>query len=106
MVTHSLPKVKTYSSLWQKTKGLIGETEPKGFGEGVALAGVNSIHTFFVGFPIDVVFLNSENKVEKLVEGLGRFRFSPIVLRAKTTLELKSGSIKKLKISLGDKVSF
>ncbi|OGY30414.1 MAG: hypothetical protein A3F35_01670 [Candidatus Woykebacteria bacterium RIFCSPHIGHO2_12_FULL_45_10] len=106
MTTHSLTNVKVHSSLWQKTKGLIGEAEPESFGSGIALPAVNSIHTFFVGFPIDIVFLDKDNQVVKLAENLTQFRFSPIIFAAKTTLELKAGSIKKLKIKVGDGVNF
>ncbi|MDP2671840.1 MAG: DUF192 domain-containing protein [bacterium] len=101
-----LTKVKIYSTLWSKVKGVIGESEPKGFGEGVALPGVNSIHTFFVSFPIDLVFLDKGNRITRLVDGLKPWRVSPLVFQAKTTLELKTGSIKHLGLKLGDQVKY
>jgi len=106
MITHVLEKVKIYSSIVGKIKGLIGESEPAETGSGIALPGVNSVHTFFVGYPIDLVFLNSDNKIIRTAEKQRRFSFSPIVWKAKTTLELKQGSVSKLKLKVGDKVEF
>ncbi len=101
-----LKKVKTYSSFLEKVKGLIGEKEPIETGSGIALPGVNSVHTFFVGYPIDLVFLDSENRILKFAEKLPRFSFSPLVWSAKTTLELKQGSIRKLGLKIGDEIDF
>lgn len=106
MGTVKLKRVRNFSSLWQKTKGVIGEVEPADYGDGIALPDTNSIHTFFVGFSLDLVFLNRESKIVRLVENLKPWRISPIVFGTKTVLELKQGSIKHLRLKVGDWVSF
>jgi uncharacterized protein len=105
MAQITLSGIRVFTNLWSQTKGLIGEPEPADFGSGIALPGVNSIHTFFVGYPIDVIFLDANNKVKKLLT-IKPFRVSPVVFGTKTTLELKVGSIEKLKIKKGDLVKF
>lgn len=105
MAKHHLKKIRVFRGLWEQTKGLIGESEPSEIGSGIALPNVNSIHTFFVRFPIDVIFLDNEGRVLKLAK-IKPFSISPIVFGAKTTLELKSGSIEKFKIKEGDLVEY
>ena len=99
-----LDKIKTADSALSKGLGLIGWKDFHGY-EGILLKNANAIHTFFVRFPIDVVFLDRDFKVVKTVENLKPFRFSPIVWKAKHTLELPEGSIKKYLLKAGDQVS-
>lgn len=53
-----------------------------------------TIHTFFMRFPIDVLFLDEALKVVRVMEGLKPWRLSPWVLRAHSILELAGGSLK------------
>lgn len=95
--------IETAESLWKRTIGVIGW---KDFGAkgGLLLTNTNSIHTFFVRFPLDLVFLDNEMKILSLVENLKPFSFSPIVWRAKHVLEMPAGSIKKSSLKTGDSV--
>jgi len=83
--------------------GLIGRAS---FGNynGMLLKNTNSIHTFFVRFPIDVAFLDKDLKVLKTVEKLKPFRFSPIVWKARHTLELPEGAIQKYSLEAGVRI--
>ena len=47
------------------------------------------MHMMFMRFPIDIVFLNRENKVIRICHDLRPWRFSPIVLGARIALELR-----------------
>jgi uncharacterized membrane protein (UPF0127 family) len=61
-----------------RRRGLLGRT---GLAEGVAMviAPTNSIHTFFMKFPIDVVFVRRDGRVTKVRSGVppGRLVVSP-----------------------------
>ena len=47
---------------WARMRGLLGRTElPRG--EGILLRPAGSIHTFFMRFPIDVVFIDRDGTV-------------------------------------------
>jgi uncharacterized membrane protein (UPF0127 family) len=52
-------------------------------------------------YPIDVVFLDAQNKVIKL-QTLAPWKISPWILRAKSVLELPAGFAKKELLQSGD----
>lgn len=86
-------------------KRLIGLLDRNNLNENEALL-INSssgIHTFFMKFPIDVLFLNPGLRVLKAVENLVPFRLcfcNP--LKTKFVVELPSGTILKAQIQAGD----
>lgn len=66
----------------------------------------NSIHTFFMNFPIDVVFLSKSNQVVKLLQDYPPYRLSKIIWNARSVLELAPGAIQKSGTKVGDQVEF
>lgn len=68
----------------------------------IVLYPCNSIHTFFMKFSLDVIFLSNDYKVIYLMKNIGPRRISPIVKNAKIVLELPSGVINKTGTKLGD----
>jgi uncharacterized membrane protein (UPF0127 family) len=50
----------------------------------------NSIHTCFMNYAIDVVFLDNENNVVKVVRSIKPWRMTRIYFSAKKVLELNS----------------
>ncbi|MEI7482419.1 MAG: DUF192 domain-containing protein [Elusimicrobiota bacterium] len=80
-------KADTFSS---RLFGLIPRKtlEPE---EGLWLDPCAMIHTCFMSFPIDAVFLDAGLKVVKVVPSLKPWRFSPWVYGAKSVLELAPG---------------
>jgi uncharacterized membrane protein (UPF0127 family) len=50
-----------------------------------------SVHTFFMRFPIDVVFVDRDRTIVKIVPSLRPWRMA-MARRAKATLELPAGS--------------
>lgn len=61
--------------------------------EGLLLNPCNSIHTFFMRYSLDIVFINSENKVVKIIREIKPWRMTWIYFRAKKTLELPAGKL-------------
>ena len=59
--------------------------------EGLWIVPCAMIHTLFMRFPIDVVFLDRELKALRVVESLKPWRVSPWVLGAHSVLELAGG---------------
>lgn len=105
MTNHSLTKIAVANNLFSKTLGVMGW---KNFGnkEGLLLTQTNSIHTYFVRFPIDLVFLNKDFQIVKLIKNLGPFRISPIVWQANHVLEMPAGSIAQHQFEVGDSLKF
>jgi len=73
-------------------------------GEGLFIRPCNSIHTFFMRFSIDVLFLSKENKVVAQVKELHPWRITLPRFSAVNVLELSSGAIEKLGINNGDEL--
>lgn len=76
----------------ERARGLIG-TKDLAADEGMLIEKCNAIHTFFMSFPIDAVFLDASDRVVKVVRGIKPWR--PLVWggwRAKKVLELRSPS--------------
>jgi uncharacterized membrane protein (UPF0127 family) len=72
--------------------GLMFRESPKD-SDGLLLEPCNSIHTFFMRYPLDVVFLNRGDVVVKVIRNLRPWRMTPIYFRARKTLELPAGKL-------------
>lgn len=62
-------------------------------GRGLWIEPCNSIHMFFMRFPIDVLFLDREGQVKRVLLNLKPWRISPIVFGARTCVELPAGTL-------------
>jgi uncharacterized membrane protein (UPF0127 family) len=73
-----------------RMRGLLGRDalEP---GTGMLIEREPSVHTFFMRFPIDVVFLGKANSIVKVVHGLQPWRMAG-ARRAVASLELPAGA--------------
>ena len=85
-----------------RNKGLLGR-ESMGPDEGLWIVPCPMIHTFFMKFPIDVVFLDSDLTVRRVIENLPPWRLSPWVFSASSVLELQGGVLRG-SVSVGDKL--
>ncbi len=74
---------------------LIGLMFSKSLGDrdGLLFSPANSIHTFFMNYPIDVIFLDNKNRIVKIYRHLKPWRMTRLVWEASQALELKSGTI-------------
>ena len=62
-------------------------------GHGLAITPCNSIHMFFMRFPLDVAFLDREGCVVRVYHGIRPWRVSRIVRGARTAIELPAGTL-------------
>jgi uncharacterized protein len=84
-------------SMFSRMVGLLGRSSlPQG--HGLLISPCNQVHTFFMKFAIDVVFLDSSNCVVKLCPNLKPWRLTPIVWKAKAVLELPQGEASGLRV--------
>ena len=63
-------------------------------GSGIILKPCTQIHTCFMRFNIDVIFLDKDLKVVHVIENMPPWRISPLLLNARYTVELPSGTLK------------
>lgn len=72
--------------------------------EGLYLKKCNSIHMFFMKFPIDVLFIDKNSLVVHTLKDFKPWKVSQIIKGAIDVLELASGTIDKLNIMVGDHI--
>lgn len=63
--------------------------------DGFLIKPCNSIHTFFMHYPIDVVFLDKNYKVVKIIYNLNPWRMTLVYLNSHQVLEMKAGTLNK-----------
>jgi uncharacterized membrane protein (UPF0127 family) len=74
-------------------------------GEGILLRPAFSIHTYFVRFPLDAVFLDDDMKVLAIARDLKPWRVAG-KRRAKAVLELSAGECDRLGVRPGDRLAW
>ena len=92
------------TSFSARSRGLLGRRELP-TGTGMLIDPCPSVHTWFMSIPIDVIFLDGENRVVGLKRELKPFRMAG-AWRATKTLELPVGTIAATGTSVGDRVVF
>jgi len=101
-IAHTVVETK---SMLSRMKGLLGrDLLPNG--EGLLIKPCMGIHTFGMSFPIDVVFLNKENRVVAVNQNMSPNRMSRIYFSAASVLELPSGHIELSETAPGDLIAF
>jgi len=98
----SISKAVTF---FQRTRGLLGRKKIKE-GEGLYIPECRSIHTFFMMFTIDVVFIDGDNRITRVVPGLVPFRIAFGPRNTAGVVELSAGTLKDNRCVAGDKISF
>jgi uncharacterized membrane protein (UPF0127 family) len=85
-----------------RMRGLLGRDaiDP---GQGLLIRPTNSVHMFFMRFAIDVVFLDRELVVKKIVEALAPWRMAGC-RGAKAALELPAGEAGRRGITIGERL--
>ncbi|MES1257689.1 MAG: DUF192 domain-containing protein [Acidobacteriota bacterium] len=74
-------------------------------GHGLWIVPCEGIHTFFMKFAIDVVYLDRGKRVRRLVRRLLPWRLS-LCLPAHSVLELPTGTIDRTRTEPGDQLEF
>lgn len=92
-------------SLVSRAIGLLGRASLTA-GEALVLEPCGSIHTAFMRFPIDVVYLDRAHRVVKAVPELRPFRMSAAQRGARAVIELPSGLLARTGTAVGDELSF
>ena len=97
-------EVEVARSFFKRLKGLMFRKEMK-HGTAMLLAPCPQIHTCFMRFALDVLFLDQDGKVVRVMENLKPWRLSPIVYHATQTLEMPAGTLQGC-VKAGTQVRF
>lgn len=95
--------VRIADTFYRRAKGLLGE---RGLDEGNTLwiHRCNSIHTWFMRFPIDAVFVDSQMVVRAVYRNLGPWRMTFPAWKASSVFELPAGALDKTHVEIGDQL--
>lgn len=88
----------------KRNKGLLGR-ESLFPGEGLWIIPCEAVHTFWMRFPIDLVYLDSKKRIRKLRGEVRPWRLSACI-SAHSVLELPSGTIRDTRTEPGDTLEF
>ncbi len=86
-----------------RLRGLLGRTLAPD--EGLLIRPTNAIHMFFMAYPIDVVFLDRDSRVLRVVEALAPWR-AAACRRARSVLELPAGACARVGVGPDDVLTF
>ena len=94
---------KVADRFWSRLRGLIGSPLLK-TGEGLLITPCNSVHTHFMGFPIDVLYVNGTEEVVGIDHALPPWRFGRLYRGARFVLELPAGTARATGTQVGDRL--
>jgi uncharacterized membrane protein (UPF0127 family) len=97
-------RVRVADTMWRRLRGLLGRKNLES-DEGMLLRPGFSIHTAFMRFPIDVVFLDTELVVLKIDPGVKPFRTASC-RGAREVVELRAGECARRGLAEGDRVTW
>jgi hypothetical protein len=91
-------------SLIARAVGLIGRPglDP---GRALIIPACRQVHTFFMRFPIDVIFAGRDGEIIKAIEKLPPWRTTGYYRRAVSTIELPAGTISSCDLHVGDRLT-
>ena len=95
----------TAEGFWPRLVGLLRRSslEP---GEALILDPCTSVHTAFMRFSIDVVYVGRSGQVVKLSPELKPYRISGVLRGGRSVIELPSGRIEATDTAVGDQLIF
>jgi len=89
--------------MFARARGLLGRKALPA-GEGMLFPRTRAVHTHFMRFPIDVVFVDRDGVVVRVVAALAPWRAASC-RRADAVLELASGECARLRVREGDRLT-
>ena len=89
-------------TFWLRLKGLLGTKEMLE-GQGLLLRPCNCVHTCGMRYAIDVLFLDSDGRILKLVQELKPWR-SACCWTAAAVLELPAGTVQRQELQIGQQL--
>jgi uncharacterized membrane protein (UPF0127 family) len=98
----AVARLEVADTLWTRTRGLLGR-DGLADDHGLWIKPCNSVHTFFMRFAIDLVFLDRDLIVRRVYQGVKPNRLVLPVL-AHSVIEFQSGFLKRTHFNIGERV--
>lgn len=92
-------------TFWARGRGLMMKSQFP-VGSALVIDPCSSIHMFFMRVPLDVLYMNREDRVVRAQAGIKPWRVGPLVTRgAKYVIELPAGTIESTGTVVGDQLN-
>jgi uncharacterized membrane protein (UPF0127 family) len=88
-------------TFFSRMRGLLGRRTFTQ-GEALVITRCNSIHMFFMKFPIDAIFLDGSDRVVGVVKNIRPFQISPVFWTSTRVVEFPAGTLDRTATSVGD----
>lgn len=91
------------NTYWTRLKGLIGvrELDP---GDGLMILPSNSIHCMFMSIPIDVLYVDRDDRIVAMDPEMKPWRIGRLYRRSRYVLELPAGTLARTNTAVGDQL--
>ena len=96
-------RVEIANTAWTRLCGLMFR-RALAHGHALWIRPCNGVHTFWMRFAIDVIYLDREMRVVRLIENLRPFRLTMPQRAARSVIELPAHTIAQAGIRLGDRL--
>lgn len=101
--THLVTAGAVADNFWTRFIGLIGRKELL-IGDGLLIDPCGSIHCMFMSIPIDVIYLDKEDRVVGIDHALRPWRTGGFYRGAKRVIEIPAGAAKSSNTQVGDQL--
>ncbi len=106
-----IEKATVAASPWARLRGLLGRKKLES-GDGMILPKARmtlaplpmGIHTIGMRYPIDVVFVDPNGRIVRMIHSMKPYRISPLVWNASLVLELPAGILLESGTEVGDQI--
>ena len=92
-------------SLWDRMKGLIGKTDFPSVNT-LWILPCTGIHTFFMKFPIDVIFVNRKLQIKAVFKNIApsRIIYPPLFSNSHSVFEFKTPALNSFQLEKGNQL--
>jgi uncharacterized protein len=97
-------KVRKTTNFFERMRGLLG-SQKLGNDEGLLIAPCSSVHTFGMRYSIDIIFLDNQLNIVKIVNSLKPWRMAACN-SASMVLELCNDNINNLQVKAGQQLEW
>lgn len=98
-------RLRVAASHYERLVGLL-RTSPSAFqdGSGLWIVPCHGVHTLAMRYPIDVLYLDKENRVIRMVDNLRPWRMTPMIVESATVIELPAHTAWNTGTRVGDQI--
>lgn len=96
-------RITVASKFLSRLRGLMGKPGLEK-GEALIILPCKSVHTFFMRFDIDVVFLDRDCVVLHTIENMKPYRWSSFISKSYMVVEMPAGVLSATSTRVGDKI--